>query len=170
MSDKTFEKKYLLPGIFFKDATEVIDDLYIIKLAMDGGMPVAFTFDKRERIVEPKFIFRTDGKDYLIGYDIEDGILSSFAFKEIEMVFLIEGSAKYPVLDILSGAAHFCLNPNSKDLRKILKNRAIKRTVIRKQECCRPKAGHKVIGEIGENGEIHIHAYDCCEAKKYWWK
>lgn len=170
MSDKTIEKKYLLPEILFKDTAETIDDIYIIKLAMDGGMPVAFTIDKRERVVEPKFIFRVDGKDYLIGHDIENGILYSFAFKEIEMVFLIEGESKYPMLDILSGAAYFCLNPNSKDLRKILKNRIIKKNIVRKKECCCPKKGQKVIGEIEENGEIHIHSYDCREAKKYWWE
>ena len=143
MSDKTIEKKYLLPEILFKNAAEVIDDLYIIKLAMDGGLPIAFTVDKRESTVEPKFIFRIDGKDYLLGYDIENRILSSFALKEIGMVFLVEGEAKYSVLDILSGTAHFCLNPNSKDLQKILKNRTIKRNIIRKKECCNPKAGQK---------------------------
>jgi (p)ppGpp synthase/HD superfamily hydrolase len=85
------------------------------------------------------------------------------------MVFLIEGSAKYPVLDILSGAAHFCLNPNSKDLQKILKNRVIKRNIIRKKECCFPKSGQRVIGEVDETGDIIVHSFDCAEAKKYWW-
>ena len=85
------------------------------------------------------------------------------------MVFLIEGSTKYPVLDILSGAAHFCLNPNLKDLQKILKSRTIKRNIIKKKECCYPKAGQRVVGEVDETGDIIVHSFDCSEAKKYWW-
>lgn len=169
MADKVTERKYLLPEIFFTKHGELVDDLCIIKLAIEGGMPVAFNYEGKERIVESKFIFKIDAKDYLIGYDIEGGNLCSFSFDKIEMVFLVQGDASLPVLDVLTGAAYFCLNPNSAELKKLLKNRIIKRAVIRKKECCLPKAGQKVIGEIEENGEIHVHSYDCREAKKYWW-
>lgn len=169
MSNKNTNKRYLLPEIIFKNSAEVIDDLYIIKLAMDGGMPIAFTFEKRERFIEPKFIFRVDGKDYLIGFDVENEILCSFALKEINMVFMVQGEAKQPLLDILSGTAHFCLNPNSKDLQKLLKNRMAKRAIIKKKECCSPKAGQKVIGEVDEDGNIIVHSCDCAKAKEYWW-
>ncbi len=169
MADKNAEIKYLLPEIIFKESDEIIDAFCIIKLAIDGGMPISFNFDGKERIVEPKFIFKVNGKDYLIGYDVENDELGAFDLSVVGLIFLVKSELKHSVLDILSGAAHFCFNPHAHALQKILKKRIAKPIVMDRQKCCKPAMGKKIIGEIDGNGKVSIHSVDCNEAKKYWW-